>query len=186
MKWQILILTQESRRRLLQRLLATLVPQAIQDDVGIVISQCDRGMRLGENRQLMIDRASADYISFVDDDDMVATDYVEKIRPLLDGVDIIGFNVKCFKDNALIQVARHSLRYSGWYNDEKGLYRDISYMQPIRRQVALRSRIEGNFGEDFRWAQRLREIGCVKTEHYLDEVMYYYYYVSNKLDGVAF
>jgi glycosyltransferase involved in cell wall biosynthesis len=141
----------------------------------------DKAWPVGENRQAMVLASRADYISFIDDDDLVAPDYVNKIFPLLDGVDIVGFNVECFHDGSRLGTAYHSLEYGSWFRDGNKFYRDLSYMQPIRRELALRSRIEGGYGEDHRWAERLRALGCVKTEHRLNEVLYFYYYRSDKV-----
>jgi len=47
---------------------------------------------------------------------------------------------------------------------------------PIRRELALLVPFEGGRGEDFSWAERLRATGRVKTEHFIPEVMYHYWF----------
>lgn len=187
MKWNILILTQPSRERYLARLSGILFPQlnALNPDVRVpqvaaTVKLFEPEFTLGENRQRMVEASSAEYVSFVDDDDLVSPDYVARIFPLLDGVDMVGFNVACFIDGKPIGIARHSLRYGEWVEDANGYYRDLSYMTPMRRALVLRSRIEGGYGEDRRWAARLRALRCVWTEHYVDEVLYEYLYRTNK------
>lgn len=183
MKWEILILTQPSRVEFLARLAARLAPQLV-EGVRITTRTFDPALTLGENRQRMVDESTAEYISFVDDDDLVAPDYIAKIFPLLDGVDMVGFNVDCFTDGVFIGRAHHSLRYGEWVENADGYYRDLSYMTPMRRELVLRSRIEGGIGEDRRWAARLRALQVVWTEHYINEVMYFYYFRTNKTDSV--
>ncbi len=83
MKWSILILTQPSRASFLKRLLDCLEPQvAACEGAEIRFRTFDNSMKLGANRQAMIDEAEGEYISFVDDDDCVSTQYVRKIYPL--------------------------------------------------------------------------------------------------------
>jgi glycosyltransferase involved in cell wall biosynthesis len=126
-------------------------------------------------RQLSV----GDYIVFIDDDDLVADDYISSILPLLDGVDQVGFQVQCYIDGKpLPQKTYHSLQYKEWSEDGNGYYRDISHINPMRWQIATIERIEGGHGEDKRWADRMR--GKVKTEHYIDRVMYHYYFRTRK------
>ena len=183
MKWQILILTQPSRDRFLQRLLAVLKPQVEElTDVEIVVRQFDRSMDLGRNRQAMIDSSTAEYICFVDDDDLVPFSYVPTIYPLLDGIDYIGFQVQLYVDGEKQRPTFHSLKYDRWWSDDSGYYRDISHLNPMRRELAIQAKMSGGFGEDQRWCEALAKLGIVKTEHYIDQVMYYYLFRNNKND----
>lgn len=185
MKWQILILSQPSRAKYLERLLGMLESQIMKrlEEVEIQIRIFDRNFRLGENRQMMLNKATADYVCFVDDDDLVAWNYVDRILPLLDGVDYVGFRVQTFTDGVPLLPTIHSIRYDRWHADERGHYRDISHLNPIRRELALMAPMFGGRAEDARWADGIRRQGVVKTEHFVDEVMYFYYYRTRKEDG---
>lgn len=187
MKWEILILTQPSRERLLQRLLAVLRPQVEElPDVQIVTRMFNRSMDLGSNRQMMIDASTAAYLNFLDDDDLVPFDYVSTIYPLLDGeVDYIGFQLQLYVNDEKQRPTFHSLRYDRWSSDDKGYYRDISHLNPIRRELAIQAKMSGGAGEDQRWCEELTKLGIVKTEHYVDRVMYYYLFRTNKNDREA-
>jgi hypothetical protein len=126
--------------------------------------------------------SNAEYIAFVDDDDLVAPDYVSTILPLLDGVDQIGFELQCYIDAvALPKKTIHSLRHTGWFENALGYFRDISHLNPMRRELALLEPMEGGHGEDKRWSDRMR--GKVKTEHYIPRVMYHYYFNTKKNQG---
>jgi hypothetical protein len=183
MLWSILILTQPSRTQFLARLLGVLKPQIESfPDVEILIRQFNPSMDLGANRQAMIEGATGTYISQIDDDDLVPASYVSTIYPLLDGVDYIGHRVQLYIDGEKQQPTFHSLRYNCWNADSDGWYRDISHVNPIRRELALAVPMSGGHGEDDRWATGLRNLGIVKTEHYVDAVMYLYYFRSNKTD----
>jgi hypothetical protein len=182
MKWSILILTQPKRAECLKKLLAMLDLQTEPfPDVEIVVKMFDSSMQVSGNRQQMVEDAKGEYVSFIDDDDLVATDYVSKIYSLLDGVDYIGFEVRTTIDGTPTLPAYHSLKYPQWYGDTEGNYRDFSHLNPIRRELAVQAKFTGPFPtEDVRWAEDLRRLGIVKTEHYLPEVMYFYDYRSNK------
>lgn len=180
-KWSIMILTQPNRERYLARLLAVLKPQIeTHPDIEIVTRSFDEKLDLGTNRQCMIENANGQYVNFIDDDDLVPADYVSTIYPLLDGVDYIGFQLQFYIDGVKQKPTFHSLRYKEWNSDQDGFYRDLSHVNPIRRELAILAPLSGGFGEDSRWSDALRAKGVVKTEHYVDSVMYLYYWRSDK------
>jgi hypothetical protein len=186
MKLELLCLTMPSRVEFLRRLFIALEPQmAGNPNVSIRVRTCDPKYTLGENRDMLRRASEAHYIAFMDDDDLPSTDYISSVLPpLLDGVDYVGFNVQCYIDGEpLKKVTRHSLRYEGWYEDETGYYRDISHINPIRRDLALLEAFEGGHGEDVRWADRMRARGVLKTERYIDRVLYHYYFRTRKNIG---
>lgn len=176
MKWSILILTIPGREELLQRLLDCLEPQIEGNpEIEMVIMQNHKDRTVGEARQVLLEKARGEYVCFVDDDDLVASDYAEKIFPLLDGVDYVGFPVNTFRDGSFYATAYHSLKFKHWSSGKMYAERDISHLNPIRRELALQSGMEGGYGEDGRFASRLRDLGIVKSEHYIPETMYYYH-----------
>lgn len=182
MRWSLLCLTQPSRSQFLQRLNAVLRPQLEgRLDIEFRVKMFEEQMDLGSNRQKMIEEARGDYVCFIDDDDLVSADYVQRIYPLLDGVDYVGFNLQMYSDGVKQKPTAHSLRYPEWNADEHGYYRDISHLNPIRRELALCVKMSGGFGEDERWARELRALGLVKTEHFVHgDPCYLYLWRSNK------
>ncbi len=178
MKWSILTLTMPTRTEFLARLRNDLHPQLV-TGVEWGIQKCNPQYTLGENRDMLRRSATGEYLNFVDDDDTVPPDYVSSILPLLDGVDQVGFDLQCYIDGKpLDKVTHHTLSCGGWYEDDSGYWRDISHINPMRRELALSVPMEGGHGEDHRWADRMR--GKVKTEHCIHDVMYHYYFRSNK------
>lgn len=188
MKWSILCLTQKGRERFLARLAGVLRPQLEEyPDVEFTIRKFDPLFDLGNNRQMMMNDSSAEYISQVDDDDLVPADYVSTIYPLLDGIDYVGFRLQLYIDGEKQKPTYHSLRYKEWNADQQGFYRDISHLNPIRRELAIQAPMSGGGGEDQRWADAIRRLGIVKTEHYCgdDKVMYYYLFRNRKTEFSA-
>ncbi len=188
MKWSILVLTQPSRTAFLRRLMDNLVPQVKQfPDVEVVITLFDKQFSIGKNRGMMIEGASGEYVNFVDDDDLLSDEYVSTIRPLLDGVDYVGFQAKLHVDGVYCgKPSYHSLMCNRWFESPSGYFRDISHLNPLRKELAIAGRMGDHGGlalEDFWWADRLRALGIVRTEHFIPETMYFVYYRSKKLDG---
>jgi len=189
MKFEILILTQPSRAQFLARLLAVLKPQVEEhpEEVKVTVRMFDPTWDLGTNRQLMREQSAGEWSAFIDDDDLIPASYVSTILPLLDR-DYVGFQLQMYSDGEKQKPTYHSLRYKEWNADQHGYYRHISHLNPIRRDLALRVKMSGGFGEDERWSTQLHNLEIVKTEHFINEVMYYYYWRSNKNDypGPAF
>lgn len=177
-KLSLLIASVFERRDHLTRLLAALVPQAIDslDRVELLISSDNKQKPIGEKRQELLEHASGEYVCFIDDDDMVSDEYVKKVLPLLDGVDYIGFRLQLYLNGKPQKPTVHSIRFGGVSEDDGGYYRDISHLNPIKRSIALAGFFGGGNKEDDRWASAIREKGLVKTEHFIDEVMYHYYF----------
>lgn len=179
MKWSILILTMPRRKQFLDRLLDVLGPQ-LTGDVELIVNYSIPEKSIGENRQMLLNQAHGEYVSFIDDDDLVAGNYVSSILPLLDGVDYIGFPVKVFRDGVFYGNAFHSLKNKQWSCHGDTSFRDISHLNPIKREHALKAKLSGDFGEDHRWANEIRALGIVQTEHYVPEPMYFYYMRTKK------
>jgi hypothetical protein len=181
-RWSILILTMAARAAFLERLLNVLMPQVDGlGDVEVMVSSFNPLLPVGENREQMRLRSVGRYLNFIDDDDLVVADYVETLRPLLDGmVDYVGFNIEqTFADVPQVGlIEKHSLKYRGVYYDGSGSYdghfRDISHLNPMKRELALAVPMHGWPAEDSRWAEELRDKRIVKTEHYVDRVLYHY------------
>ena len=185
-QWSILILTMPLRKALLDRLLGVLTPQLnVELPIELIILESDPSIPVGENREAMRRAARGEYISFIDDDDLVPPHFVERILPHLDGVDYIGFNLEWRLDGEFGCIEKRSLKFNhpqhgGVWNDRDGRYRDLSHVNPMRRELALRAPMAGWPGEDNRWADAIRALHIVKTEHYLDETLYYYLTRSKK------
>lgn len=189
MKWQVLILSQQSRNEMRADLLAELTKQMAGRDVVPLVMLYDPTLSLGDNRNRMLQLSRAEYVSFFDDDDWPAPDYVAKVLPLLDGVDYVGFQVQTYCahfDYWPYGQTFHSLRYNDWSREGMNFYRDISHINPMRRELAIQGRFvdaSKNFGEDANWAASMRKLGIVKTEHYIPEVMYHYIWRAMKRDS---
>lgn len=177
--WTILIATLGQRQERFQRLLNHLLPQVEETSGRVnVLAYWNNGERpLAEVRQALVDEADGTFVSFIDDDDLVAATYVSAIHKRMrdtPGIDYVGFRLQCYVDGAPLKPTYHSLRYKQWYDDARGYYRDVSHLNPVRRELALKADFRrAEPPEDVSWADQLR--GTLKTESYVDDVMYQYY-----------
>lgn len=139
-------------------------------DVELIINTDEQ--KVGEKRQKCLEMAQGAYISFVDDDDLVAHDYVDTIYPLLDGKDYIGFKLQSYHNGSKQKPSIHSLRNKTWGEDDSCYYRGITHLNPIKTDLARQSKFEGGDGEDERWAEKV----AAKTQHYISKPMYFYFF----------
>lgn len=111
MKWEILIPTVVDRKEQFKRLADTLAPQVekYKGDIVVTVLWNNYEHELSELRQSMIEHAEGEYVNFIDDDDNVADNYCDKIYPLLDGVDYIGFRVAFYQHGQKQKQVVHSL-----------------------------------------------------------------------------
>ncbi len=182
----ILVSTLTSRAALLGPLLGKLSRQieAIPEkDVEIVVFEDQKDHTVGWKRNRLIEEAKGVFVAFVDDDDDISDDYVWQIREAIrknPGVDCIGFR-------GLMSVAgqgSHQVHYSitNSANVEFGgtFYRYPGHLTPIRKELLLGSRFpDQSFGEDADFSLQLARRKCLKTEAFVDKVLYHYQFNPN-------
>lgn len=182
--WSILVPTLGERRPLFERLMAGLLPQLdpYAGRVRVIGWHNDGSPSLPKIRQRMVETAGTEYVSFVDDDDVVSPNYVREIVTALgQAPDYVGFQVQCYSDGAPIAVAYHSLEYRRWRNLPGRFERDISHINPIRTRLALRadfSRSRSGAPEDREWAAQLRRLRVLRNQVMVDRILYHYLFAT--------
>lgn len=180
--WTILIPTIGQRAGMFRALLDRLLPQTepYAGRVRILAAFSNGTPPLPEIRQRLLDVVTTDYVSFVDDDDMVSDQFVDMIMDALQlGRDYVGFQVNYFADGKLRGVIDHSLKHGGW-REERNPYRwlrDITHINPMRTGAARAGRFDvvavGQV-EDRPWVEQVRDSGLLKTEVYIPHPLYDY------------
>lgn len=179
-KWNILVATVGVRHNQFGKLVGALYPQVkkYNGDVEVIVYRDNFDTSLGQVRQALLEYSDAEYINYVDDDDTIPDYYCDKIYPLLDGVDYIGFRLQLDINGMLQKPTYHSIKMRQWWEDEKGYYRHTSHLNPMLREVALKGRFDKSIPEDVDWAHQVAP--HVRTEHYIPDIMYYYHYSSTQ------
>ena len=184
MTFQILIPTMPGREAMLFALLQVLEPQLKKHKAASYFIDAGAGS-IGAKRQRMIEAATADYIAFVDDDDMVSADYLDRIMPCLQSrPDCVGITMHVTMDGRdwhPSPIFRHSLRFKEnhqWHGQD----RTPHHLCPLKRTIAIESRFPDlMWGEDFSFALGL--LSRLHIEEWSgDEAIYFYNYVSKKGD----
>ena len=189
-KLSILINTIDTRQHFIYRMLDVLKPQ-LTDDVEVLINNTPHvnngGPSIGVKRQQLLEEASGDYISYVDDDDKISENYISLI---LDAIktepDVVGIHLLHYDHGNHTGMTYHSLKYKAWENlkhpeiPNMSLYlRYPNHLNPVKREHALKvGFIDSNHGEDSDYSHRLQEY--LKTEEYIEEPIYTYLFVSDK------
>lgn len=204
-RWSICITTIPSRRTKLQHLLAALLPQIepYEGDVEVMIheteqmtagQECTQFNSVGQKRNTMIAMSAAEYISFVDDDDMVSPRYVSKIMQAIDVMspdapDVITFDCNVFirhkRDVVGIQNgrplrcvfgAKFTKNYDGDDPDRGPQHERIPNQIPVWRKAIYLPFQESGKGEDTEWGIRMMRQGqqTPYSETYIPEVLYAY------------
>jgi hypothetical protein len=177
----ILVASLKCRADKLDLLLSRFGPQ-LTDDIELLTDVDDGEATIGAKRQRLLERSTGRWVCFHDDDDEPAGDYVEAItRALQHGPDCVGFRVDRFINGQHNCEAIHSLRFTryGASNNPYTLHRTPNHLNPIRRELALQTGFRAwNTGEDTDYAVRVRPL--LKTERFIDKVLYTYRLVRDK------
>jgi len=189
--WSILVPTLGERHPLFERLMRGLLPQteAYEGRVQVIGWWNNGTPSLPEIRQRLLLSTRTDYVSFVDDDDLVSTHYVDEVMAALGTrPDYVGFQVQCYSDGHPTAVSYHSLEHGRWVNRKDRYLRDISHINPMRTEIArsadFRKARRGG-AEDRAWADQLRRGGRLKAEVTIPRIMYHYLYSTSREPGLG-
>ena len=174
-KLNILICTINGREQVLTRLLSCLKPQ-LTNEVKVLISKDNKQISTGAKRNFLLDSATYDYVSFIDDDDLVSEDYVEKILEAIKSKpDVVGMEgIISFQKQGISRKFIHSLQYDHWFTKDNVYYRCPNHLSPVKRELALQARFpDVTVGEDHAYSKKLFPL--LKTEIYIKTPIYYYY-----------
>ena len=199
--WMILIPTVPARSASFQLLLHRLLPQ-LEYGAGWVqvCGWLNVGQpRLAEIRDALLEhaeRSGAEYVSFIDDDDMVPDYYVPEIMDAIAAhfgthdvyPDHIGFQLEYWKDGEFRSIVEHSLKHQRWghhserVNGERRLtlWRHFTHVDPIRTELARKGRFARaglHQPEDRNWVRQVTPY--VRTEVYIPRVMYQYFWTPS-------
>lgn len=182
----ILIPTLESRKPMLDRLLAILQPQ-LTTEVEVVLESDNGKLSIGEKRNRLLAKAIGDYVCFVDDDDTVSDDYVsELLSGIAAGVDVVSIQ-GIFTINGQFPAPFRDLPYQSHCVKRVGgvmeYSRGVQHLDAIRRLIALSAKFPlTSFAEDYDWGTALERTKLIKTWRQVDHHIYFYDYRYPKVD----
>jgi glycosyltransferase involved in cell wall biosynthesis len=174
MKLSILIPTLPKRKHFLIRLRNILDKQLV-EGVEVIVDDRAEHIPTGIKRNDLISRAQGEYITFIDDDDLISHEYVQLIMAAIkqspdvitfcgwistDGGKPIDWVIKLGSD----YVPRDG-KYYRWPNHlsvmKKSIIKDIKF-EPIWKQ------------EDYRWSKIIHDRKILKSEVHINRQLYFY------------
>lgn len=177
-KLSILIAHTPSRKEQLTNLFKILRPQLNQFTEVLI----DDGMdyNIGVKRNKLLSNALGEYIVYIDDDDTISNDYVNKIlRACATSPDCIGISGVITTNGRNLRQWHISKEYGKWYEKNSVYYRTPNHISPVRRELALQAGFpEYVHGEDAEYSRRL--LPLLKTEVVVKGNLYSYLYVTKK------
>lgn len=187
MRWSILIPTIPETAAKLARLQDILYPQIapVNNLVEVVVYETERyspnqsHLCRGEKRNNLIEMCNGEYFSFVDDDDIVASTYVEDILDALEyDPDVITFE-GWMTTNGINRVD-WEIKLGEDYVERNGKY----YRFPNHLCVFRKSIVEDikfpriNDGEDYEWAKSIHDKGLLKSTIHIKKHLYHYDFIT--------
>ena len=186
MKLSILIPTLQSREKQFNQLIDFLMLHG-EPYIGKfqIISHVDnREMSVGAKRNYLLSMAKGDYVSFIDDDDTVSSEYISSIiQETNRNFDAICFRVMRYDRGQIDRPVFYSNMVENDHNTPNMYYRLPNHLMAVKREHAIATGFkEVNFGEDADYAVRLKPL--LKTECQIDKVLYNYMYDSRTSETV--
>ena len=186
--WSILIPTikrrQEQFTQLYLELLRQIQKNKLEQKVEVIFDLDDQTMTVGEKRNRLLQASRGTYISYIDDDDEVAPDFVSQIyQKLMTSPDCVNLVGILRTPGQPEQRFEHSLKYSTGYTDPQTnqICSPIYHLNPIKRAIAMQFQFpHQNFNEDTSWAAALHQAGLLKQEAVITQPLYFYNYDPQK------
>lgn len=147
-------------------------------EVEVLVDDRAPPVSIGEKRQALLERARGHFIVYVDDDDAVAHDYVERITDALRNnpdVDCLAMRGWLSATNGLpAKRWEISRSHERWSEEPSAYLRSTNHLAPVRREIALRVGFSSvSHGEDSEYARWLRPL--LSTEATTGDAPIYYY-----------
>lgn len=150
-------------------------------NVQIIELPDDKKMSIGEKRNRLLDRSTAEYLCFVDDDDNVSPTYV---RDILDAIgdcepDVVGLKGQVLLSDTEWCPFVHSVEYHDHSDVKQGngiiKVRPPNHLNAMRASIAKKYRFPSvNHGEDTEWSMKICHNGVLKSQVMVERPLYYY------------
>lgn len=178
----LLICTIEGRENYLERLKARLKPQ-LTPEIEILVAKDNKELPIGKKRNDMLANASGEYVAFIDDDDWVSENYVEKILKATDSKpDVVGFNSIITFNGKTPRRVEITMKHKNWSHKVGTIngtsqpityYRCPNHLTPVKKSIALKILFpELNDQEDKFYSLAIPSFA--ETEVYINDYLYFY------------
>lgn len=179
----ILIPTLQSRKPTLDRLVTEVNRQIEKSNLNIeLLIESDNGqITTGKKRNILIRRAKGEYCVFLDDDDLIAPDYIESFEPMLksdkyDCADLWGAH---YKRGIFNKYVHYSNKFKKWSENPKKFIRTPQHLNVVRTVFYRNCPFpDSSHGEDRQNSMCMVRKGLLKTEYKTKRFYPLYHYIS--------
>lgn len=150
--------------------------------VGIIINKDNFEHTIGWKRNELLKAADADYVAFVDSDDRVSKDYIERVMVgIMKGADCCSLTGIITEDGQNPLIFQHSIKYNAYKTNPDGsavkYERFPNHLNCIKSSIAKQFKFPClNHSEDTAWATQIHQARALKTEHWIEDIIYLYDY----------
>jgi hypothetical protein len=178
----ILICHTPDRQDFLRRLNGILDPQLEKYKSVKVFIDDSRYKSIGKKRNDLMSRADGKYTCFIDDDDRICSNYIQLLmRGIHQNMDCCSLIGEITEDGLNPKKFIHSIKYADYFEKDGVYFRPPNHLNCIKREIAQGFKFpEKNHSEDTEWAMAMCRAGVIKSEHEINETIYYYDYRSKK------
>jgi len=168
-----------SRMESLYQVMSDLFKQAEGKPVEVVCLLDNRKSNLSEKRNQAIEKAKGRFISFVDDDDKIEPDYVEKLLEAITAnpkADCVVFDVLVHGYTPEPKLCSYGIEYQHGEN-EKAYLRKPNHVMAYRTEISRKHKYRKDLSaisEDTEWAERAEK--DIKNQVRVSKVLYHYLY----------
>ena len=177
----VLVITLKNRASELKELLDLLYHQADQKPVQILWLGDNKSLITGDKRNAIMSLANGRYLTFVDDDDLITENYIEKILEAIDhNPEVITFLVDKHRNGTHEKFQRFDIDYQQNYTTvDRAAKRRYQNMVPNHLCVWRKDIIKEAFPphkktEDLKWADKQTQHYTKEGQYHINEVLYYY------------
>jgi len=154
--------------------------------VEIIIFEDNFENSIGYKRNILNNLAAGNYICCIDSDDSISKNYISNLlKGIEQGVDCCSLRGVITWDGERPELFEHSIKYDSYKTNISGdaiVYeRFPNHLNCIKSSIVKQIKFhEINHGEDTDFATQIFNLGLIKTEYFIDEVIYHYQYKTNK------
>lgn len=174
----ILIPSVPERMEYLNKLMMELNQQVQSKEVEILVLLENKKRTIGEKRNILIEQAKGDYVVFIDDDDRVASNYIENLCTVITsspGVDCIVFDILVTFNEQFSKVCKYGKEFE-YGEDDNYYYRKPNHLMCYSKKIASSHKfLNISYGEDDEWGERVSK--DIVNQIRVPSILYYYDYV---------
>lgn len=178
----LLICTVDGRENYLERLKARLNTQ-LSPEIQILVAKDNKQMPIGKKRNQLIHSATGEYVAFIDDDDWISENYVEKILKATDSKpDVVGFNSIITFNGKTPRRVEITTKHKNWSHKMGTIdgkpqpvtyYRCPNHLSPIKKSIATSVMFPEISDQEDRYYS-LSLASFITTEVYINDYLYFY------------